>query len=170
MAIGICCLVAGSLIDAPRSNAIYAAGESSNAASEADRARHFEARIAPLLARRCLECHRTAAKKGGLDLSRKPAALKGGESGAAIVPGEAPESLLLDYVDSNEMPKERPPLTADEKRLLREWIEAGAVWSLDVLDHSAYTKKPSGGSLVRRLTAPEYIRTVRHAVGVDIEE
>ncbi|MEX2139011.1 MAG: DUF1592 domain-containing protein [Pirellulales bacterium] len=171
MAIALFLLAAGSLIGALEVKTGYAAdGDSSKSATEADRDRHFEARIAPLLARRCLECHRTASKKGGLDLSRKKAALRGGENGPPIVPGKASESLLLDYVDSDEMPKERPPLTAEEKRLLREWIEAGAVWSLDVIDRSDYTQKQSAGSLLRRLTAPEYIRTVRHAVGVDIEE
>jgi hypothetical protein len=130
----------------------------------------FQTEIAPLIARRCLECHRTAAKKGGLDLSLKTTAMTGGESGPAIVPGKPTESLLLDFVASDEMPKDRPPLTADEKRLLREWIEAGAVWSLDVIDRSAYAQKRAAGNLVRRLTVPEYTRTVRHALGVEIEE
>lgn len=171
LAIVVCSLVAGLVIGALKIESSYAAdGDASKPAPNTEGTRHFETEIAPLLAQRCLECHRTAAKKGGLDLSRKKAALTGGENGPPIVPGEPTESLLLDYVESDEMPKDRPPLTADEKQLLRKWIETGAVWSLDVIDRTAYAEKQPAGNLVRRLTVPEYIRTVRQAVGVDIEE
>jgi hypothetical protein len=34
-------------------------------------AKRFEAQIAPLLAKHCLECHGPTSKKGGLDLARK---------------------------------------------------------------------------------------------------
>src|SRR5687768_14534210 len=50
---------------------------------------YFDAHVAPLLARHCLECHDTATKKGKLDLSRKDAALAGGKNGRAIVPGKS---------------------------------------------------------------------------------
>ena len=43
----------------------------------------FDRDVAPLLARRCLDCHNGTEKKGGFDLSRVEAATKGGESGAA---------------------------------------------------------------------------------------
>ena len=77
-------------------------------------ARLFATKIAPLLSRQCLECHDSVSKKGGLDLSRKDALLAGGESGKALVPGNLTESLLWDLVESNEMPKKRPPLSDDE--------------------------------------------------------
>ena len=50
--------------------------------------------------------------KGGLDLSRKAAALAGGKNGKVIVAGKAAESRLWRRVLSNEMPKGQPALSA----------------------------------------------------------
>jgi mono/diheme cytochrome c family protein len=152
----------------------YAAGASAGAASQADliaadRGRAFETQIAPLFAKHCLECHDTALKKGGLDLSRREAALAGGESGPVIVPGKAAESALWELVSSGEMPRSRSPLEAEQLAALRKWIEDGAVWPIDVIDPANYRHTGSAGHVwVQRLTVPEYIETVRSALGVDI--
>ena len=50
--------------------------------------------------------------------------MQGGDSGPAIVPGKPDDSLALELVRSDEMPQDRPPLSDEEKGLLREWIEA----------------------------------------------
>jgi hypothetical protein len=132
-------------------------------------ARLFQTQIAPLLAKHCLECHDATTKKGRLDLSRKGAALAGGDAGPAVVPGNAADSLLWLRVESDEMPHDRPALPTDEKALLRQWLDGGAAWSLDFIDPVVYVH--GGGahaSFVQRLTVPEYTETVRSAVGVDI--
>ncbi len=133
--------------------------------------RLFERRIAGLLANQCLECHDTATRKGGLDLSSRKAAFVGGESGVVIVPGKSADSLLWQHVASNEMPAKRPPLSAEQKKLLREWIDAGATWSHDVIDPVVYLYDDhTTDNWLRRLTVSEYIETVRSAVGVDISK
>jgi len=114
-------------------------GEETSAATDAvaaapEAARRFETEVTPLLARRCLECHDAAANQGGLDLSQRDAVPAGGESGPAVVPGRPEESLLWQYVSSDRMPKDRPPLTGEEKRSLAAWIAEGAPWTLEVLD------------------------------------
>lgn len=134
----------------------------------ADEAR-FSEHIAPLLARHCLECHDSATREGGLDLSRKDAALRGGDSGAAIVPGKSDESLLWEQVQSGAMPQDRPPLTDEQKELLREWIDAGADWTVDVIDPADYPHSAAVASAwIQRLTNTEYVATVHAATGVDI--
>ena len=40
-----------------------------------------------ILTGHCLACHGPDQKKGGLDLSRRATALKGGKSGVVLVPG-----------------------------------------------------------------------------------
>ena len=131
----------------------------------------FENHIAPLFAERCLECHDSASKQGLLDLSKKAPAIAGGESGRSIIPKNSADSLLWQLVESNEMPKERDPFTADEKTLLKKWIDTGATWSLDVIDPAVYAHHGQPGELlVQRLTVPEYINTVHAAVGVDISK
>ncbi len=133
------------------------------------RAEHFETRIAPIIAQHCLECHDASTRKGALNLAQKKAALEGGRGGPILVPGDAAASALWDAIDSGDMPKDRPPLSAQEKGLVRQWIADGATWSLETIDPAVYVH---GGDqrehFLRRLTVPEYVDTVRTAVGVDI--
>lgn len=90
----------------------------------------FRDQVAPILERRCVGCHNTADAKGGLALDTSARLHQGGDSGTALVPGNATESLILQYVlgDKAEMPKTGPPLTAQEIAIIRKWIEAGAHW------------------------------------------
>ncbi len=129
----------------------------------------FETRIAPLLSKHCLECHDSATKKGRLDLSRKTAALAGGEGGPALVAGQADQSPLWQRVASDEMPSDRDPLSPEEKDLLRKWLDAGADWSLEMIDPAIYAHGGAARNVfVQRLTVPEYIASVRVTLGVDI--
>ncbi|MCA9270190.1 MAG: hypothetical protein KDA41_17030, partial [Planctomycetales bacterium] len=90
----------------------------------------FESQVAPILASRCVVCHNQKTPKGGLSLATRDAALAGGDSGKAIVPGQPDSGLLLDYISGAdpEMPKEDDPLSADEVAAIRAWIAAGADW------------------------------------------
>lgn len=132
--------------------------------------RFFDSQVAPLLLRHCLECHDSSSKEGGLDLSQKAAALAGGDSGEAVLAGNADESLLWQYVEADIMPEDRSPLSEEEKAVLRKWIDEGAVWSGDAIDEPLLSLNERAVEIwPRRLTVPEYIETVRSAVGVDIE-
>src|SRR5207237_1212516 len=64
----------------------------------------FDERLAPLLANHCLECHNPVYRKGGLDLTTAAGALAGGDSGPAIVPGDAEASLVWQKLAGDEMP------------------------------------------------------------------
>ena len=131
----------------------------------------FNTQIAPLFAEHCIECHDPAVRKGGLDLSRRTEAMVGGESGKVITPGKAVDSLLWESVLANEMPKSRPPLSSEEKSVLEKWLDGGAVWPVEVIDPAIYLHEGHAGEIwVQRLTVPEYIETVRSAVGVDISK
>lgn len=131
----------------------------------------FEAQVAPILSRHCLECHDTARRKGKLDLSRRSAAFAGGKKGAVIVPGKAEQSRLWKSVASGDMPEDRPPLSAAEKEILRQWINAGAAWPGEEIDPVAHLRKPGAAQhWVRRLTVPEYIETIRATLGLDVAE
>lgn len=136
----------------------------------AQRAHFFEAEIAPILSRHCLECHDSASREGGLDLSRKASAAAGGESGKVFVAGKADESLLWETVRDDVMPQDRPPLSEDEKNALKKWINDGAQWSVDYVDPAIYRSVRTSDLWVQRLTLPEYVASVRTAVGVDIAE
>ncbi len=92
----------------------------------------FEKRIRPVLVKRCYSCHsedaaRSKKLKGSLLLDSRAGTLRGGESGASIVPGKPDESLLLDAMrhDTLEMPpneKLNDAVIAD----FEKWIRMGA--------------------------------------------
>ena len=50
----------------------------------AEHVAQFEAEVAGILEANCLKCHAGEEPKGGLDLTRREAILKGGESGPAV--------------------------------------------------------------------------------------
>jgi len=139
--------------------------------SESDSDDVFVTHIAPMLARHCLECHNADSSKGKLDLSSKEAAFAGSKNGTVLAPGKSSESVFWEVVESDDMPDERPPLSSQEKKMLKEWIDSGADWTLEVIDPSDYDlDQKAGENWVQRLTVEEYIETVRSAVGVDIEK
>jgi hypothetical protein len=146
-------------------------GAAAVAQKQPGNAKLFETQIAPLLSRHCLECHDALNKKGKLDLSHKAAALAGGDGGPVFSPGKSAESRLWKKVESDEMPRDRAPLATAEKKLLKEWLDGGATWSLDVIDPAVYAHGAGSQKVfVQRLTVPEYIETVRGTVGVDIAQ
>ncbi len=86
--------------------------------------------IKPLLAKHCVSCHGEERPKAGLRLDTAAAAVRGGRSGPAVVPGKADESpLYLSLTgdgDGLPMPFKRPPLPRQQVEALRAWIDAGA--------------------------------------------
>ena len=93
----------------------------------------FESKVRPLLAKRCYECHQRQAE-GGLRLDSRATMLKGGSSGAAIVPGDPGKSLLVRAIRREDEDTAMPPvesLTKREIQILEKWIQRGAVWPED---------------------------------------
>ena len=92
----------------------------------------FSRDIQPVLAEHCYQCHGPEKQKNGLRLDSKAEALKGGDSGPAIIPGKSAESRLIHYVAGLDpdtfMPPKGERLSAEQIGLLRAWIEQGAVW------------------------------------------
>ncbi len=110
----------------------------------------FERDIAPILVKRCLECHNDRHSEGGLILTTAARALAGGDSGPVIEAGKPAESFLVARVEAGEMPplKKGLPqkLAAGEVELLRQWIAAGARWPEGrVLDLFETTTDVRGG-------------------------
>jgi cytochrome c553 len=115
-----------------RGLAILALGTSSLAAADLKPAdvEFFESKIRPVLVAECYECHDAKKQKGDLRLDYRDGLLKGGEEGAAIVPGDAKKSILLQSMDHThetlEMPKKRTKLDAQIIADFAEWINRGA--------------------------------------------
>jgi len=90
----------------------------------------YAAQVRPLLKARCVACHGALKQSAGLRLDTAAALLRGGDSGAAVVAGDSTRSLLLERISAAEsaerMPPEGEPLSAEQVRLIRDWIDAGA--------------------------------------------
>lgn len=92
----------------------------------------FTRDIQPIFESRCYDCHGPKKQEAGLRWDQKSAALKGGESGPAIILGKSVDSLVIHAVahlrDDLKMPKKGEPLSAEQIGLLRAWIDQGANW------------------------------------------
>ena len=94
----------------------------------------FLRNIRPILENKCVSCHGAERQKGKLRLDTRIAALKGGDSGPAMVPGNAEKSLMyhstsLDESDDDHMPAKGEPLTDSELSDLKTWLNNGADWT-----------------------------------------
>ena len=82
-----------------------------------------------ILQDKCIVCHNHTTRKGDLNLESFAALMNGGKRGVPIVPGKAAESLLVKFIDGTMQP--RMPLgdqlSAEEIKVIREWIDSGAV-------------------------------------------
>ncbi|MDG2130948.1 MAG: PSD1 and planctomycete cytochrome C domain-containing protein [Fuerstiella sp.] len=112
-----------------------------SAATAAD----FDTDVAPILIDNCLECHSGADPSGGLSLADVESARRGGESGAAIVPGDSDRSLLWKHIESGEMPPKKP-LGDQEKKAVRNWIAGGAKWGTSPIERFRITTKKRAGT------------------------
>ena len=90
----------------------------------------FEQRIRPFLANDCYECHGAKKQKGGLRVDSRDGLLKGGDSGPAVVPGDATASLLIQSIRHAHaefrMPKDRPKLSDSAIASFVQWVKDGA--------------------------------------------
>lgn len=109
------------------------AGDAPSSAAKTDPAQleFFEKKIRPLLLENCNSCHGADKQKGGLRLDSRTAILSGGESGAAVVPGEPEKSRLILAVHQTDKELSMPPkskLTDEQVADLSAWVKLGAPW------------------------------------------
>lgn len=100
----------------------------------------YEVIVAPILAQKCLSCHKATKSKGELRLDGPAYILAGGESGPVFDKMEAAKSRLLERIhlpmsaDEHMPPEGKPQLSANELSLLRWWIENGYCFDCTVKD------------------------------------
>lgn len=87
----------------------------------------WEHDVAPLLKELCFKCHGSDKREAGLDLRRRSALVRGGDSGPAIVVGQPMQSLLIEMLEDGQMPPPgEPRLSAAQVAVIRQWISSGA--------------------------------------------
>ena len=101
-----------------------------SAAPAAERQVSFSKDVQPIFAKTCWNCHSASVQLSKLSLATRDTALKGGDHGPALVPGDADKSRLFRLVAGLEKPA-MPiggKLSPDEIESIRLWIAQGAVW------------------------------------------
>src|SRR5262249_16626451 len=120
-----------------------------------------EAKVRPVLAANCYDCH-TEEHFGGLRVDSREGLLKGGSSGPAIVPGDPDKSLLIQAVrqtsDKPKMPK-GGRLRPEEVDAPAARVRAGAPWPAAATTTASAAKSdaPGAAPAPARPTTPPYV-------------
>jgi hypothetical protein len=99
----------------------------------------FNADVKPILNKKCISCHGGVKQQAGFSVLFREEALAPTKSGKpAIVPGHPEDSEFIRRISSKDpeerMPYKHPALSADEIKILRNWVKQGAKWG----NHWAY--------------------------------
>ena len=95
----------------------------------------FTRDIQPIFEKNCLRCHGAEKPKSRFSLVSRESALKGGDNGVDVVPGDSAKSPLIHNVAGLVADMQMPPpgkggpLTPNEIGLLRAWIDQGVKWT-----------------------------------------
>ncbi len=91
----------------------------------------FETKIRPVLMRTCFKCHGGDKVSARLRVDARESLLKGGDRGAAIVPGNPEGSLLIQALRHADPELKMPPKEQLAEAVVEDfarWIKAGAPW------------------------------------------
>ena len=101
----------------------------------ATRSVDYDADVRPLLAQNCYSCHGPEAQQSGLRLDLRQNALRGGDYGPVITPGNSADSKLIKRLVHGDGGLQMPPtgpLSDDEIGILRAWIDQGADFRTEI--------------------------------------
>ncbi|HJQ80190.1 MAG TPA: c-type cytochrome domain-containing protein [Lacipirellulaceae bacterium] len=107
-----------------------ASGLCAGATAQAQDKVTYDDHLAPIFRQRCSSCHNPTAKKADLDVTNYLALMQGGASGAVIEAGDASASYLFALVAHEAepyMPQGADKIPDNEIKLLRQWIDGGAL-------------------------------------------
>ncbi len=95
----------------------------------ANRKIDFEKDVEAILSQKCYSCHGEDAQQSGLRLDKRQNALRGGDYGPVINPGNSAESKLIRRLVDGDGGLQMPPsgpISDEEIGILRAWIDQGA--------------------------------------------
>ena len=91
----------------------------------------YEGQVQPIFEAKCFGCHGPEKQLAGLRLDRRQAALRGGDYGKVIIPGDSANSKLIHRVSGPTAGMQMPPtgpLEPHEISILRAWIDQGPTY------------------------------------------
>ncbi len=112
----------------------------------------YEKDVKPLLSQNCYSCHGEEVQQSGLRLDLRQNALRGGDYGPVIIPGNSTESKLIRRLVDGDGGMQMPPsgpLTNEDIGLLRAWIDQGAEFRTEIAEAPAKPVDPKLAALVQ---------------------
>ncbi len=96
----------------------------------------FQRVVRPILSNNCFQCHGPDkdTRMAGLRLDTREGAFAARKNGTPVVPGNPQASLLYQRITHPDVARRMPPeyshkaLSAEQKEMLKRWIEQGAPW------------------------------------------
>ena len=104
----------------------------------------FETQVRPILAEHCFKCHGPEKQKGELRLDHIDYILKGGDTGPALIAGDAEASKLVEAIRYENVDFEMPPknkLPDSAIATLTRWVTLGAPWPEEALPGGKTSEK-----------------------------
>ena len=114
----------------------------------------FEKDVQPLLSQKCHSCHGDEVQQSGLRLDKRQNALRGGDYGPVILPGNSAESKFIRRLVNGDGGLQMPPtgpLSDEEIGVLRAWIDQGADFRISVQEEAP--AKPTDPKLAAVIAA-----------------
>src|SRR5438045_2534238 len=122
--------------------------------SPVDKKIDYEKDVQPILSQKCHACHGDEVQQSGLRLDKRQNALRGGDYGPVIIPGNSAESKIIRRLVNGDGGLQMPPtgpLPDEEIGILRAWIDQGADFRIEVQDDAP--AKPVDPKLAALITA-----------------
>ena len=86
----------------------------------------FAGDVLPIIQSRCVSCHGGDRIEEGLLMRSHAEIIAGSDNGPVISPGDAANSLLVELVATQKMPKRGPKLTPPQVQVITDWVNQGA--------------------------------------------
>lgn len=84
--------------------------------------------VLPIVRSRCSACHGgSQGTEEGLELTTYEYIMAGSDNGLVVIAGDAANSLLVEMIVEQEMPKRGPKLTPPQVQLIIDWVNQGAL-------------------------------------------
>lgn len=117
---------------------------------------HYLEKVRPILEQNCFACHGADTQKAGVQLDILDPDFINGH--------DAPRwHAALDMINSGEMPpKKKAPLSAEDRRLLVDWMTQG-------IDIAKQNKKGKSETSLRRLSKNQYKYSLQDLLNVNVE-
>lgn len=87
----------------------------------------FTSDVLPIIQSRCINCHGGNRTEEGLVMRTYSDLLAGSDNGPVVIPGDAANSLFVELVTAQKMPKRGPKLTPPQIQLFADWVNQGAL-------------------------------------------